>query len=342
MRVAVVGAGIVGLNAAWQLVQQGHAVTLFDQFSPGHTRGSSHGRSRIVRKAYPDPMFTGFMVEGYALWSELESALGRTLIHPVGLLYFGPSDSENLRSMADGLAAHDEPFEVLDPVQSTRVFPDLKLHAGEVGIWTADAGWVEADQTMAGLLLLCRSSGVSFRFGAQCHFDDLNGFDRWVVCAGSWITQWVPIPVKVTLQTTAYVRHQQGGPVWVEDSADLCYGFPSEEAGFKIGVHRPGPSADSEEPDEAALNAIRQTASDRFGVSQPDLTEITRCRYTNSPDEDFIWGEVPGSEGKGIFVSACSGHAFKFGPWIGRRVLQFVEEKEHMSDYPRFFWQESR
>ena len=53
MQVAVVGAGIMGVAAAYELASRGHDVTVLEQFELGHTRGSSHGRSRIVRLAYP-------------------------------------------------------------------------------------------------------------------------------------------------------------------------------------------------------------------------------------------------------------------------------------------------
>ena len=46
MRATVVGAGVMGLSAAWALVQDGCDVTVLEQFDVGHTNGSSHGASR--------------------------------------------------------------------------------------------------------------------------------------------------------------------------------------------------------------------------------------------------------------------------------------------------------
>jgi sarcosine oxidase len=51
----VVGGGAVGSAAAWQLARSGHDVTLLERFPPGHTRGASHGASRIFRLGYPNP-----------------------------------------------------------------------------------------------------------------------------------------------------------------------------------------------------------------------------------------------------------------------------------------------
>src|SRR4051812_25105743 len=53
-RVAIVGAGVMGCAAAWALAARGADVTLYEQFELDHERGSSHGRTRIVRLSYPD------------------------------------------------------------------------------------------------------------------------------------------------------------------------------------------------------------------------------------------------------------------------------------------------
>ena len=49
--VLIVGAGVMGCAAAYQLARDGARVLLFDRFAVGHDRGSSHGHSRIFRLA---------------------------------------------------------------------------------------------------------------------------------------------------------------------------------------------------------------------------------------------------------------------------------------------------
>jgi sarcosine oxidase len=53
--VAIIGAGVMGLAAAHGLARAGCDVVVYEQFEQGHARGSSHGRSRIVRLAYAEP-----------------------------------------------------------------------------------------------------------------------------------------------------------------------------------------------------------------------------------------------------------------------------------------------
>src|SRR4051794_40104875 len=55
--VVVVGAGAMGSAAAYWLTRDGRSVALLERFEAGHVRGSSHGRSRIFRLAYPDPFY---------------------------------------------------------------------------------------------------------------------------------------------------------------------------------------------------------------------------------------------------------------------------------------------
>ncbi len=54
--VIVIGGGAMGSAAAWQLAGRGPDVLLLERFEPGHTRGASHGASRIFRLSYPDPV----------------------------------------------------------------------------------------------------------------------------------------------------------------------------------------------------------------------------------------------------------------------------------------------
>jgi glycine/D-amino acid oxidase-like deaminating enzyme len=334
MKVAVVGAGIHGASAAWALVRRGHSVTLFDQFASGHQQGSSHGKSRIVRKAYPDRFYTEIMLEAYPLWAELEALSGRKLLHEVGLLYFGQQDSEKLAEMHQGLEDLGVPNEVWEDASR---FPELRLEAGEVGIFTPEAGWADAD--------LALKSTVELAVGAGCEVvrqrvgpDDFAGFDRVAVFPGAWVKDWAPdLDVRVSLQTVCYVRGRHGGPVWIEDGSHWMYGFPSEGDVFKVAAHSQGPEV---APDDAArvptagdVELARDVARRRFGIAEPVIESTLGCLYTNTPDEDFRFRWL---DTQTLLISACSGHGFKFGPWIGRVAADLLEGKRNLQDFGRF------
>src|SRR5438445_1667038 len=50
--VIVLGLGAMGSAAAYHLARRGVRVAGIEQYTPAHDRGSSHGRSRIIREAY--------------------------------------------------------------------------------------------------------------------------------------------------------------------------------------------------------------------------------------------------------------------------------------------------
>lgn len=54
-------------------------VSLILQFFLPHSRGSSHGQTRIIRKAYPEDFYVHMMDESYQLWAQLEQEVGTQL-----------------------------------------------------------------------------------------------------------------------------------------------------------------------------------------------------------------------------------------------------------------------
>ncbi len=345
MRVAVVGAGIMGASTALALAERGHQVTLFEQFGSGHELGSSQGRSRIIRKAYPDAFYTAIMDEGYGLWHELQRFSSSQIVFEPGLLYFGRFESENIRDVLEALQKLHVEHELLDHEQVSRIFPHLRMDPGEIGIFTPEAGWVDAAQAVRVSLERLKDLGGVLREGER--FEVGHGpkdFDRYVLCPGAWITDFTDVPVRVTLQTFAYVEPIKSGPVegpvWIDDDDPIFYGFPSEPGlrSVKIGLHGQGPVINPAEiertPFPIHAEAIKREAERRFGAGDSRFT-FTGCLYTSTLDEDFLFGR----HGKrGYFVSACSGHGFKFGPWIGLKMADFVEEKDAPENHHRFCW----
>src|SRR5207245_1207741 len=86
VHVAVVGAGIMGAATAYALARDGVDVLVLEQFRVGHARGSSHGRTRIVRLAYPQAKWVRLAAEAMQGWRELEAETGERLIDPLGML----------------------------------------------------------------------------------------------------------------------------------------------------------------------------------------------------------------------------------------------------------------
>ncbi|MEQ1935411.1 MAG: FAD-dependent oxidoreductase [Fimbriimonadaceae bacterium] len=150
------------------------------------------------------------------------------------------------------------------------------------------------------------------------------------------------LPAKVIQQTFGYLDvspTERKGPVWIEAHPDGIYGFPSEPGSksVKFGVHRDGPEVNPSEPRPPMaadhVEALCDFATRRFGQIDPHISNLSTCLYTRTHNEDFLFGEfAPG----GFFASPCSGHGFKFGPWVGQLMVDFAEQRQSPRDWPRF------
>ena len=73
----VLGVGGFGSGALYHLARRGSRVLGIEQFGIAHDRGSSHGQTRIIRKAYFEhPDYVPLLHRAYELWHELEREAG--------------------------------------------------------------------------------------------------------------------------------------------------------------------------------------------------------------------------------------------------------------------------
>ena len=334
MKVAVVGCGLMGLCTARELSLRGHEVTGFDQFEFGHALGSSHGESRIVRQAYPDAFYTEILLEAYPMWHTLQKESERRFLHEVGLLYIGQGEDPEIADQVTALTDLGVPFELKRPGEAAFTFDE-----GEVGVFTPQAGWVHAPTVLATCRATAEKHGAQFVQRRIERLDELASFDRVVVTAGAWVRMFADVPVSVRQATFAYVQGELDGPVYIESYNGQVYGFPNEpgKPTFKLGCHdllrEIDPDATRAGADPAALEVMRDFVERRLGEADPVFVEAHACLYTRTPEEDFRIGRL---DARTVVASPCSGHGFKFGPWIGALLADVCEDKADLGRWPRF------
>ena len=343
MKVAVVGVGAVGSAACRFLAESGADVVGFERFEIGHGLGSSHGESRVIRYAYPDPLYTQLMRRAYELWDELQERSGEALLVRCGGLFFGPKEHPELAEMEAALVVNGVPFDRLSPEELAERFPAIHLDSGERAIWQPGAGFLRAGAVVKANARLALESGAEIRENSPVEdLRELETFDRVIVTAGAWTPRLFPdlnLPLTVTRQQITYLSGDLPGyPVWI-DAESYWYGFPSDGRipGVKLARHVPGdifdPAQEGRAPMQKGDDEARSYAARRFPTLGPDVTHHAVCLYTNTPSEDFLFAPT---DPKTLLVSACSGHGFKFSVLMGRIAAGWALGEETPADLERF------
>ena len=198
MKVAVIGAGVMGLATGWALKRRGHEPVVYEQFEVGNERGSSHGRSRIFRLAYAEDDYVRLAQESLGLWRELEAETGETVLELHGLVEIVQTLEE---STAETLERCGVAWERLDASEAEQRYP-IRVPEGSFVVVQPEAGIVRADKALAAF-----ARGLDVREDARAHPDELDA-DVVVVTAGSWVNELLdePLPVKTTRETLCYFR----------------------------------------------------------------------------------------------------------------------------------------
>ena len=140
----VVGLGAMGSAAAATLARRGVDVLGVEQFAPLHDRGSSHGDSRIVRKAYFEhPDYVPLLRRAYDGWAALERGCGRQLITWTGALMIGRPQSAVVAGTLESARRWHLHHDLLDSHEMADRFGQFRLGADEVAVCERDAGVVD-------------------------------------------------------------------------------------------------------------------------------------------------------------------------------------------------------
>lgn len=356
--VVVLGAGLAGSATARSLAARGRAVLLLEAFAVGHAQGSSHGTSRIYRRAYADPVYVTLTGQAEDAWVDLEEASGIALRTRTGGLDTGPGRAVALHAT---LGTAGVPSTVLAPDEAAERWPGMTFE--DPVLFHPDAGHLDADRTVRAQVDLAVALGAHLRehtrahrveqtaSGVLVHTDSGPVHASYaVVAAGAWLPELLgdgldlgtPLPPLVVRQQEVFhFRHRDPAASWptlVHKGEVQLYGLPSgadggPEPAMKLAQFDSNTVTTASGRDgliDARVRKVVVAHAERWlpGVDPEPVAEQS-CLFTMTPDEDFILDRI----GRVVVASPCSGHGAKFAPLIGRLVADLVEGG---AAHPRF------
>ncbi|NRG17723.1 FAD-dependent oxidoreductase [Rhizobiales bacterium] len=349
MRVIVVGAGIAGLSTAWSLAKRGAEVTLLEQGPVPNPMSASGDQHRIIRRAYGGQSgYQRRIDEAYQAWDELWADIGEKHLVDTGFLVVSQTEGDEAEEYRDGLVAGGYPVEELEPEEAARRFPFLDAATIRFAAVSPEGGVLLCQKIAASMKRWLLVNGVDIRENTKVIAVDAaagsvtleNGealsADHIVVTAGAWVLGLVPeLAENLTTYRTAVAYLEppvdlkeawESAPV-ILDVGGTVDGYvlpPVAGTGLKVGA---GIHKYKSAPDEnrVALEGEGEQIRDYFGppfarISEYGVNDVVTCAYTFTADEHYF----AKSEGRLTVVSACSGHGYKFGAEVGRRIAEGV------------------
>ncbi|XP_053562151.1 peroxisomal sarcosine oxidase [Bombina bombina] len=348
----VIGAGIQGSFTAYHLAKNTKKTLLLEQFPLPHSRGSSHGQTRIIRRAYDQAIYTSMMAESYKMWAELERESGTTLYKKTGLLVIAKAGNQEFDSVCRNMEQIQAPIEYLNQEQMKMNYPGLSLKPEEVVCCDVNGGVLYADKALRAVQEQFKRMG-----GVICDGEKVMHIrphprsgvtvttalavyeaEKLVITVGPWAKKvlsplGLQLPLKTLRINVCYWKEKNPGRSGVLQNLPCflgvsltgknhVYGLPSQEYPglIKICYHH-GNEADPEErdlqPQFQDVSVLCDFINQYLPGLYPKPAVIEQCMYTNTPDEDFILDCHPLH--KNIVIGAgFSGHGFKMAPTVGK------------------------
>ncbi len=360
MKVIVIGLGAMGSAAAQHLAERGCSVRGFDQFTPPHSQGSSHGLTRIFRQAYfEDHRYVPLLIRSFELWQKLERDTGGRLLHLPGALVLGPVNGRLVKRSAESAAKFGLPHEILGAAELKRRYPVFDIRPDTHGLLEKNAGYLRLEGCVEQQLRQAAKAGAKLHTnepildwqdeqpGSSITVRTAKGTysaDHLVITAGPWAPQVLAslaLPMRTTRQVLYWfspkgsIEHYREDrlPVYLieaEGNELLLYGFPltgPDSEGVKVALHGSEEACTPQTICRDIRLSDEQSIRARLANALPELAgrllRAETCLYTMTPDENFLLGTHPHNPAVTI-AAGFSGHGFKFAPVIGEIIADLV------------------
>ncbi|MFO0973552.1 MAG: N-methyl-L-tryptophan oxidase [Phycisphaerae bacterium] len=366
----VLGVGAMGSAACVHLARRGRRVLGLEQFDIAHDQGSSHGRSRVIRKAYfEDPRYVPLLLRAYDLWRELETdwvrarpADAEPLLHITGGLNIGPPSHPAIAGVLASVQQHELAHERLSAADVCRRHPALQPAPDDVAIFEADAGFVLPEAGIRAHAALARLAGADIRTRQRVTAVSIDAApirvatasgeftaERLIIAGGAWLPALAPglFSLRVERQVQFWFQPREPAlftparlPVFIHFLADRSYyGIPATGGGVKVCRHHGGATVTPESVDRVARPAdeadVRAYLRAHLPAADGPLLDALVCLYTHPPDENFILGPHPRNP-RVLIAGGFSGHGYKFAPVIGEILADLATDARTRHDIRLF------
>lgn len=353
--VIVLGLGGMGSAACYHLAQRGLRVLGLEQYSAGHDRGSSHGETRIIRRAYFEhPNYVPLLLRAYQLWADLEAVSQRRLYRRTQLLLSGPPEGETIHGSLQAARLHGLEVHRLHADDARQMFPGIAVPLTHAVVLEPEAGFLYVEDCVRTHWEQAVSAGAVLR--AECCVREWTAVGRTVrvrtdqddleaaalvLTAGAWTSQLLrqlKLPLTVVrkfvgwFSTEAGAYHVDDGypAYYFELPQGAFYGFPSLDAQtIKVAEHTGGETIHDPAsvdrgcaPDDLAR--LMPFLEECLPRARPECRRHSVCLYTLTPDRHFLIDTHP-EHPQVCFAAGFSGHGFKFCPVVGEVLADLVQ-----------------
>src|SRR4051812_37718385 len=174
--IAVAGLGGMGSAIVAHCAGRGASVIGLEQFQPAHDRGASHGKSRMIRKAYfEDAAYVPLVLRSYELWDALERERGEKLLHLTGVLSVGEDDSGIISGTRAAAAQHNLALDIWTKREVQDRYPGLRLLENETALFEPDGGVLDPERAVSAHLKSAQVAGAELRFDTAMRQWESNG-----------------------------------------------------------------------------------------------------------------------------------------------------------------------
>ncbi|GAA0385197.1 N-methyltryptophan oxidase [Acrocarpospora corrugata] len=335
----MVGAGIWGTSLALRLAESGWRVTLIEQYAPGHLRQASAGETRLLSCSHGhDDWYARMAWKARDGWRRLGERAGEEVFLETGVMLFARQEHGWEAASTQVLKNLDIPFEVLDPADAGRAFPDFRGDDLSFVLREPRSGVLRARRATQLTARLAQAAGVTMvraearpAPGGGVRVDgETRTADRVVWACGAWLPALFDLPLTVTRQDTL---HFDAPAAWASIPAyaeydSSAYGHGDLDGlGMKATSDVEGPPYDPATGTRQILPASETLARDYLRRRFPALAAAPVlfsqvCQYALTADAEWIIAQVRAGE---WVLGGDSGHGFKHAPALADYLADILD-----------------